>query len=212
MNTKHYTNLPVSVYNSITEFAGNKCLLVKKTKVQGSRARNCHYNVADTVKVEGGKAINGWLLNRGSQFINNGVWLWTFHSVWEDANGDWYDITPDANNEREYSTFVPDAVRVVDMVEGINYNDCVYFSSESIFTLVTNAPVEQLVWTYSGLKHFAPISCSGKYRLIRAEFPHNYDCLKRDYGLEIVDGKLVNHTGSDMVDVRVAFDYSLNLR
>jgi hypothetical protein len=96
--------------------------------------------------------------------------------------------------------------------EGINYNDGVYFSAESIFTLVTNAPVRELVWTYSGLKHFVPISCSGKYRLIRAEFPHNYDCLKRDYGLEIIDGKLVSCTGNDLVDSRLAFDYSLNIR
>lgn len=212
MNTKHYTNLPVSVYNSITEHAGNKCLLVKKIKVDGCKALNCHYNVENVVKNRGGKVINGWLLNRSSQFINNGVWVWTFHSVWEDANGDWFDITPDHNNERDCSTFVPDATRAADMQQGINYNDCVFFSKESIFTLVTSAPIGELVWTYSGLKHFAPISCSGKYLLLRAEFPHNYDSLKRDYGLEIINGKLVNNTGSNMLDSRIAFDYSLNLR
>jgi hypothetical protein len=105
MNTKPYTNLPFSLYNAITEFAGNKCLLVKKVKTDGCRALNCHYNVADVVKAKGGKAINGWLLNRSSQFINNNVWVWTFHSIWEDANGDWFDVTPDKNNERDYSTF-----------------------------------------------------------------------------------------------------------
>lgn len=210
-NTKSYTNLPVNVNAAIEKFAGNSCVLVKKITVTGSKKGNCHLNVAKQVADKGGKIISGWRLNRLPVLINNNAWYWTFHSVWEDADGNWFDITPDANNNREFSTFVADAKRFADLVEGISYNDCVIFSKASILSMATGAPVGELVWTYSSMSGYAPIECDGAYRWLFAEYPHNYVHLKADYGVEIIEGSLVSCTGSDVVPVTLAFDYSFSM-
>lgn len=210
-NTKSYTNLPLIVNTAITEFAGNSCVLVKKITVAGSTKGDCHLNVAKQVEEKGGKIISGWRLNRSPVLINNNAWYWTFHGIWEDVEGNWFDITPDNNNKREFTTFVADAKRYADLVEGVSYNDCVIFSKASILSMATRVPAGKLVWTYSSMSGFAPIECDGTYRWLFAEYPHNYAHLKQDYGVEIVDGALVSCVGADGVLSTIAFDYSFSM-
>lgn len=207
-NTKSYAGLPVNVATAMADFAGNSCVKVKKITVAGYKPLNCHFNVAKHVEANGGKAVNGWLLTRSAKFFEQGVWHFSFHSIWEDESGDWFDVTPDYHNQREFSAFVPDAQRIVDLVAGISFNDCVYFTKDSVVPYIKPVPAETLVWTYSGLQGFVPIARDGAYKWLRPEYPDNYAQLKRDYGVEIVDGALVGQNGCDEVPVAISFEYS----
>lgn len=210
-NTKSYAGLPVNVATAMADFAGNGCVKVKKIAVAGYKPLNCHFNVAKHVEANGGKLINGWLLTRNAKFFEQGVWHFSFHSIWEDESGDWFDVTPDHHNQREYSAFVPDAWRRVDIDAGVSFNDCVYFTRDSLVSYVKRAPVEKLVWTYSGLQGFEPIERDGTYKWLRPEYPGNYEQLKRDYGVEIVDGELVGLNGRRELPVGISFEYSCSL-
>ncbi len=210
-NTKSYAGLPVNVATAMADFAGNSCVKVKKITVAGYKALNCHFNVAKHIEKNGGKVVNGWLLTRNAGFFEQGVWHFSFHSIWEDVNGDWFDVTPDNNNQREFSAFVPDAERAIDLVAGVAFNDCVYFTKSSVVPYVTGAPVEKLVWSYSQLQCFASLDCDGTYKFVSPEYPHNYVHLKEDYGIEIIEGSLVSCAGSNEVPAIIAFDYSFSM-
>lgn len=210
-NTKSYAGLPVNVATAMADFAGNSCVKVKKITVAGYKALNCHLNVTKHVELNGGKVVNGWLLSRNAKFFEQGVWHFSFHSIWEDEKGDWFDVTPDRNNQREFSAFVPDVERTVDLVAGISFNDCVYFTRDSVVPYVKAVPAEKLVWTYSGFQCYEPIERDGSYKWLFPEYPDNYVQLKQDYGVEIVNGVWVGGNGCGEVPVTISFDYSFSM-
>ena len=214
MNTKQYTKLPKQVNDAITQLAQSNCLLVPKRSVSNNAANNCHYNVREQVQQHGGKIVNGWLLNRSPALINIGQWHWAFHSVWQTEDGELYDITYDPNNTREFSTFVPDATRTVDLTDGTSYNDVAIMERKSVnepFMQYSGLNYGEAYWTSA--RQYLPISTfDGQYRLLRPEFAHNYVQLERDYGIKVVNGRLSSPRNTTHVPASMLFKYSLSLR
>ena len=63
----------------------------------------------------------------------------------------------------------------------------------------------------TALQGFEPIERDGTYKWLRPEYPGNYEQLKRDYGVEIVDGELVALNGRRELPVGISFEYSCSL-
>jgi len=220
MNTKIYSEkLPLSVRNAMFEFTNEQCLLVKKKLDSNiNKSLNCHYNVEEYVNNCGGNMINGWLLCRNKEFIDNGIWIWTYHSVWRNENGDIYDITIDRHNNRDYSTFNPDKSRNIDLNNGISYNNIIVFQSTfSIANFDGNFEEEieigKAYWTLENRSMLRNIDTyNGQYRLLRSEFPNNIKQLEQEYQLTIVDGKLKSKNAETNVHHNFLFEYSVRSR
>ncbi|MDF9788313.1 hypothetical protein [Polynucleobacter sphagniphilus] len=219
MNTKSYSNLPKTVIDAMREFSDGDCVLVeKKLDTANNKALNCHYNVEKQVKEFGGKVINGWLLSRSSTLINNNLYYWTFHSLWQTDDNKIYDITTDKHNARDFSTFWFDKDRKINLQDGVSYNDIVIFENKSIVSRysgicedVINAG--KVFWTLTTMDRIRSTdSYNGEYRFIRSEFPNNSKLLLEKYNLAIVEGRLKRMDGSDGVHPNCLFEFSLNAR
>lgn len=218
-NTLPYNKLPSLVHEAIKLHTKSSPLLVKqKLDTPNKLPLNCHTNVAKQIEDFGGSLLNGWLLTRKSKLINNGVWRWTYHSVWLKSNDECYDITKDNDNSREYSTFVPDFERNIDLKEGVTYNDIVILDSQDIVDGYNNTGIYDFevkigvaYWVLADLSRIRDTnSYNGQYRLIREEYPKNAKKLEDEYDLKIIDGKLVSNTGKQEVNSNMLFEYSLH--
>ena len=220
MNTKPYTDkLPQPIRSAMKTFAKNECVLVKqKLDTTNNQALNCHYNVKQQVEERGGKVVNGWLLNKENRLISNGVWYWTFHSLWQANDSQIYDITIDNHNAREYSTFWFDENKNIDLEEGISYNDIVIFDNKNSANAFTgNCEVEvvdsKVFWTLTTMQSIRDTSnYNGQYRFLRPEFPNNFAVLKEQYNVEVVNGKLKSMTGEQGIHPNFLFEFNVSLR
>ena len=219
MNTTIYTKLPSLVNDAMVKFALSECILVRKINCPNSKPLNCHLNVAAQIEQLGGKVVNGWLLNRSPQLLGLDVWIFTFHSMWETDNGDLFDITTDKNNGRECSTFFIDkANRKIDLTEGVSFNDVVIFNNvvqSNALKIGANPYFKygEVYWTASNMSLFKTLTESnGEYRFLRAEYPHNYKLLEKQYKLSYTNGTLSLKNGGTHISPYVAFDFSVNLR
>ncbi len=219
LNIKQYDKLPATVVNAMKEFSYGDCALVaKKLDTANNKALNCHYNVEAQVKEFGGKAINGWLLSRTPTLINNNLYYWSFHSLWQKNNDEIYDITIDKHNARDFSTFWFDKDRTINLQDGVSYNDIVVFENKSIVSRYSGICEDiinfgKVYWTLTTMDRIrATDNYNGEYRFIRKEFPKNAELLLEKYNLAIVDGRLNKMDDSDGVHPNCLFEFSLNAR
>jgi hypothetical protein len=219
LNIKKYDKLPSTVLSAMKDFSNGDCtLVVKKLDTANNKALNCHYNVDAQVNEFGGKVVNGWLLSRSSNLINNNLYYWSFHSLWQKNDDEIYDITIDKHNARDLSTFWFDNDRKINLTDGVSYNDIVIFENKSIISRYRGIcedviNVGKVFWTLTTMDRIRSIdNYNGEYRFIRAEFPKNTDLLLKQYKLAIVDGKLTATDGSDGVHPNCLFEFSLNAR
>jgi hypothetical protein len=218
-NTLAYDKLPSLVNNSIKSFTGNSPLLVKqKLDTPNSKPLNCHYNVANQIELAGGSLLNGWLLTKKSSLVNRGIWRWTYHSLWLKTHEECYDITKDKENSRDYSTFVPDNNRKVNLKVGITYNDILIIENQELADAYNETGIYDFdvkigvaYWVLPDISRIRETkSFDGKYRLIRPEFPLNSKMLEEQYDLKIINGKLVSNTGTQEVNSNMLFEFSLS--
>ena len=220
LNTKPYTDrIPQSIRSAMTLFTNSECILVKqKLDTINNRPLNCHYNVKNQVQEFGGKVINGWILNKESRLINNGIWYWSFHSLWKANDNEIYDITIDKHNAREYSTFWYDNERSIDLAEGISYNDILIFDSKHIansFKGICDVDIvdSKVYWTLTTKQYIRDTATyNGQYRFLRPEFPNNYQVLKEQYNIEVVNGKLKSLTNEEGVHPHFLFEFNVSAR
>lgn len=96
--------------------AEEDCRLMPLTGVPDfvPEASNCHLNVLIQSRLDGGHAAFGWLLweDRASGYCEA-----MFHSIWVDAGGRAFDITPRVDAEL-LVMFVPDAQRQISLFGG----------------------------------------------------------------------------------------------
>jgi hypothetical protein len=217
-NTKSYQEkLPKIVGENIRKFTGNECVLVKKKlDTSNNQPLNCHNNVDIQVKSYGGTCINGWLLSKVAALTNIGLWRWTYHSIWQTETGEIYDITKDTINTRDYSPFVLDNNRKIDLINGISYNDIVIFEKEDLAQhyadgMKIEVNTGEIFWILSDLTQIRESKIyNGQYRYIRPEFPANYKQLEIDFQVTVKDGKLSSLTGNDIADPKMLFEYSIH--
>lgn len=225
--TSYADKLPPSLNNALKLFAGNECVMVRYIKGKGkpkAKAGNCHMNVKAFVDIQGGRSISGWILNRDSKRSDRGLYVWSFHSIWEMPDGKWVDVTEDRRyTGRDKSIFVPDAVRLPNIAEGLSYNSFMVFTEPHFAAhygksigveLITN----KIYWTDSAmLRVMDTDQHNGIYRWIGPDYPQNTKRMCDEYELDIVNGKPVPKPGSRYADfgafpMKMLFDYSINSR
>ena len=69
----------------------------------GYHSSGCHLNVKHRVSTHGGLRVHGWVVWQYPGFAQA-----EFHSVWEDNQGNIFDITPHRNGQAEVM-FIPDS-------------------------------------------------------------------------------------------------------
>jgi hypothetical protein len=222
-NSKIYNDkLPLKIQKPLKDFAGNDCLLIQKNHKEfglSNRALNCHNNVNQYVSSFGGKIISGWILNKNKQLNNAGLWSWTFHSVWLTDENELFDVTDEKHYiNSKYVTFTPDSTRKIDFVEGISYNNIVIFDNERLATHYGNCIGAEIsagvvYWISSDMRRVKKMNehC-GQYRLLNEEYKNNQKLLHLNYGISIIDNKIVvTDSANDYVTADIFFDFSLSL-
>lgn len=218
-NTLTYDKLPTIVNNGIKSHTSNTPILVKqKLDTSNKQILNCHTNVSKQIEEFGGSLLNGWLLTKKSSLINNGIWRWTYHSVWMKNNDECYDITKDKDNSRDYSTFVVDSNRKINLKVGITYNDILIIESQELVSAYNETGAYDFevksgvaYWVLPDLSRIRDtVNYDGRYRLIRPEYPLNSKMIEEQYDLKIINGKLVSNTGSQEVNSNMLFEFSLH--
>lgn len=226
LDTTSYTDkLSASLNSVLLTFAGTECVMVRKAKdkdkIKG-KAGNCHMNVKLYIDKHGGTAVSGWLLNRISKLLDKGMYVWSFHSVWQKPDGKWLDVTDDKYYVgRDKSIFLHDSKRVPDLAEGISYNNFLVFT-ESAFAkhygnsvgieIKANTPY----WCDSVMLRLLGVDeHSGAYRLLSADYPDNKKRLSEEYGVDFVGGQPVPKPGSKYENtqgfpIKMVFDYSIS--
>lgn len=190
--TKQYSSkLPSSVNDVLWKFSGNYCLAVKRlgeTLGLNQSEGNCHLNVLEHVAAYGGKMVNGWLLAKNSRLNKCGVWLWSFHSVWQTDDGLLVDVTKDDLYKGEKRTiFLRDNARRFYPSEGISHNNIVVFENWRISkhfseNVKTSLRPNKVYWTNENLAIVKPLEeHTGQYRLLKG-YPKNQQLLVEQYG------------------------------
>lgn len=215
--------LPENITGALKDFSGNECYLIKREvdrKSLLSNKNNCHNNVQHYVEKFGGERLNGWLLYRNEQWIDEmGMWVWHYHSAWITPKGKVVDVTDDILYRKlPLSTFIPDTKRKVDLENGVAYNTIVILDNYRIADRLAQASGEErklsagvVYWTNNNVKYFRGLDeHSGQYKLIRKEYPQNIELLEKEYDCKVSGGKLVpNDPNHSMFQPDIFFDYSL---
>jgi hypothetical protein len=221
-NAKNYTDkLPKSIRQPLKQFAGNDCLLVKRLSDDLSletKEGNCHFNVKGYVDTLGGKMLNGWLLCRNKKFMNVGMWVWSFHSIWLTDENELLDITEDQNYKNNtFTTFIPDVIRKVDMDEGINYNSIVIFDNKPFAkhfgdAIGVDIKADVIYWVSDDMMRVKELTeHSGQYRWLHKGYTKNHSLLYEKYGIAIVDNRVIEiDAANDQLSADVLFDFSLS--
>jgi len=221
--TSYSDKLPFGLNVALKELTGGECIMVRlaapKDRVV-TREHDCHENVRLAIEKFGGGFVSGWLLARLPKEIENGLYIWSFHSVWRKPDGKLLDVTKDRNYKgRDKTIFVPDSLRVPDMIENISYNNFVVFTERSYAAsysrrigveIHTNTPY----WADDQLSRLLKIQeHSGKYRQILSNDCPNLRHMCDEYEVDVIRGQLVPRPGSKYSDGNIPssifFDYSL---
>jgi hypothetical protein len=182
---------------------------------------NCHLNVRNYIDAYGGSSVSGWILNRVTKLIENGIYVWSFHSVWLKPDDKAIDVTDDLYYKgRDKIIFILDSNRVPNLTEGLFYNNFIVIDSIKTARMYSAAIGKDIqtntpYWCNNALNQFFDLDeHSGVYRSISSVFPNNKQILADEYGVDIVNGKLVarqesNNSNSEFIK-KLVFDFSLS--
>lgn len=225
LDTTLYTDkLPASLNDVLKSFANGECVMVRKAKDKDKfigKAGNCHVNVKNCIDKHGGNSISGWLLNRDQLRSERGMYVWSFHSVWQKPDGKLLDVTEDRHYVgRDKTIFVPDANRKPDLVKGSAYNNFIVFTDLAFANYYGNSVGKNLIpnkvyWSNNTMQHLlSEDEHSGEYLLI-INYPDNYKNMCDEYQVDYIDGKFVKRDSSDVsggLPIKILFDYNLKNR
>jgi hypothetical protein len=219
-----YTNkIPAAVRDGMSQLTANDCFLIKR-RTKGLTGegiqRNCHFNVQNWVDKIGGERLCGWLLCRNRSLMSDGVWVWSFHSVWKTPEEEVVDVTQDKTYDgADFTTVWLDKSRDIDLIEGTSYNNVVVFETNTAAkTYTKHSGIEVFsgipYWITPNMQTALPIADhSGKYRWLNSTFPNNIKLLESEYNCKLVEGRFIPNEGaSGKVSINVAFDYSVSIR
>lgn len=225
--TSYADKLTPQLNELLKSFAGSECIMVRKIKEKDSmkgKAGNCHLNVKNYIDKFGGTSISGWLLNRIPSFMDKGMYVWSFHSVWLKPDGNLLDVTDDKHYiGRDKSIFIPDTLRSPNLVEGTSYNNFLVFTGKAFAehygrSIGKEINSHTLYWCDTVMTRLIEINeHSGVYRLLSKDYPNNLQRMCDEYELEIVNGKPVPKAGSKYEGIgalppTLVFDYSISSR
>lgn len=227
-NSTSYTDkLPHAMNNMLKSFTGSECIMVRKQKNKPSNNNTqgqCHLNVKNCITKDGGISVSGWLLNRIPSLITMGIYVWSFHSVWQSPDNKLIDVTEDENYiGRDKSIFIPDIHRTPDLKNGTSYNNFMTFTDRNIAkyygsSIGKNIEINELYWCDNTMTMLLNLNeHSGTYHYLNAIYPDNLKKFKDELECEIVNGRPIPRPGSKYEEIgafpaTVFFDYSLSYK
>ena len=218
-SVKPYNNkLPLEIRDRINQFTNNECILVKKDFHHSySQKQNCHYNVQSFVNENGGDIIFGWQLQRKLKLIRAGIWLWSFHSLWQKNDNEYYDLTEDVISRKQYSTFIADSNRFFDYKNGQTYNDIVILEKNydrKLFEPKCDFKIEagKVYWTLYDFSRIKEVDVTndqdGICRIITPSYPKNIALLYKKYQIKPQDG-LIKKLYKAHLDSDILFNFNM---
>ncbi len=218
----HTDKLPPNIVDGLKNFSESDCYLIKRDVDRKSilcASNNCHINVQKRVDKYGGEMVNGWLLARRSMLLEMGVWVWFYHSVWVTPKQKIVDVTDNEDYKNlPLSTFIPDKNRLVNIPNGIAFNTIVIFDNQRVANQFEVASGEDrrliegvVYWTTNSVKHFREMhEHTGKYKLIRREYPQNKIEFEEKYKCKIEGNRIVPlDIENNMIKSDLFFDFSI---
>ncbi|MEI7532561.1 MAG: hypothetical protein WCK52_11595 [Betaproteobacteria bacterium] len=214
------SKLPPKILQPLLEFSqSNECFLIPRNLDRSvfNTEFECHGNVSAQVKTESGKQIFGWALVRNKKLFRKGIWVFSFHSVWLCPEGHLIDITIDMENPEDFTVFIPDSTRSVDLVKGITYHDL--FITEEFAPVAPklvakyNLRPHKLYWSLNNLTGFQSLeSSNGQAYLLNGLYLENEEKLFQEYSVKVVNGELISSIKENRDLTKMHYEYLLNLK
>ena len=216
MKVKRYVgSIPANVSKAMGRFAGGVLASVDRIASDDALQQgSCHPNVAEWIEDNGGKAVTGWLLVKKSSFISRGIWVWVFHTVWQDKKGNLIDITSQGElHDVEKSIFWIDISRKPDLKEGLTFNNIMVVDGSAFAKQcgdLNNMEINagELYWVAPDMKLLKPLKMhGGMYRWLNFKYCDNIKLFEKITGFSFHDYiKFANKK----IDKELVFDFSLN--
>lgn len=216
MKVKRYVgSIPANVSKAMGRFAGGVLASVDRIASDAALQQgSCHPNVAEWVEDNGGKAVTGWLLVKKSSFISRGIWVWVFHTVWQDKKGNLFDITYQGElHDVEKSIFWIDISRKPNLKEGLTFNNVVVVDGSAFakqYGDLNNMEINagELYWAAPDMKLLKPLKMhGGMYRWLNLKYCDNIKIFEKITGCNFHD---YMGFGNKKIDKELVFDFSLN--
>jgi hypothetical protein len=109
-----------------TKVSSHEPVFVPVRPGEGCEKRDCHRNVPQVIESHGGDMVTGWIVWETPGFGLE----FEFHAIWQSPDGDWCDVTPQADGETQI-LFLPDPEKQFDFTgETLHYNRCFPLSDD----------------------------------------------------------------------------------
>lgn len=217
----HYKNkLPKTIVQAMQQVTGDDCYIINR-RIKGvtgnGENNNCHFNVQDLVERIGGERISGWLLLRDKALYRNGIYVWTFHSIWKTPENKYVDVTKSEQYGNEkLATFWHDSQRHADLIEGTAFNSVITLENEKAVQIIEKATstllaIEKAYWTVNDMRLFSELDDhSGEYRFLLNQYPQNIKLLEEKYNCKMEGRGFVSNNGDDTVSSKMLFDFAVS--
>ena len=212
--------IPNLVYAAMHSFTQSDVVLVpihKPGKTVTNNRNHSHKNVDEWIESMGGYRVSGWTLDRNKKQLNDGIFVWKFHSDWLTNDGKLLNVTIDTRHVNlDKHTFWHDAHRYADLHEGYTFND-VFITTNQNIAMRFKIEANKLYWFAGG--YFKPIEeFDGKCFWLQQEYPNNFDKLEKEWGVKLVktekgfaptQSKAPNDLDKDAHALNILFRFSL---
>jgi hypothetical protein len=199
--------IPFEVKNAIGSLAKGNIHKVKNKPISEYSDGLCHRNVKKHVEQCGGEQLYGWVLSNLKAYIENGLYIWAFHSVWRETKER---MPINVNNvagleKSKFIIFWEDRLRSYNFEEDMSYNNIFVLSNEKkkwAFEQQFKMEIEVGVayWHSENLAKDIG-SSSGQYRALIN--PNNKEKLINEFGTNLA-------IMSDNDRAEAGFKYSLD--
>jgi len=180
--------IPAEIYSPMQAFTQSDVFLVPIHKAGKSVTNNrnhSHKNVEDWIESLGGYRIGGWTLDRNNKQLNEGIYVWRFHSDWLTNDNKLVNVTIDNRHlNLDKHTFWHDTTRHADLNEGYTYND-LFITPSKTAAAKFNVDVGRLYWFAGGF--FKPVEeFDGRCYWLQEDYPKNFERLETEWGIRLM--------------------------
>lgn len=211
--------IPKTVRDAMKGVSDADCYRIKRRintmQVKGD-ANNSHTTVQEIVDTLGGERIGGWLLSKDKHALKIGIYIWIFHSIWKNSEGEYIDVSKNESygNAKE-SIFWIDTERSANLDEGMAYNLVAILENFKAAAHLSETSYKQLTpgkpyWAEKKLRFFKEFNeHTGVYRMIDSSNPQNIKRLEEQYDCKVISGHVVPNNQTNRISTQMFFDFSI---
>ena len=180
--------IPANVHAAMHGLTQSEVVLVpihKPGKTVTNNRNHSHRNVEDWIESMGGSRVSGWTLDRNNKQLNDGIYVWRFHSNWLTSDHRLLNVTIDNRHVNlDKHTFWHDTLRSADLSEGYTYND-IFITNNNAVAAKFKIEADKLYWFAGGF--FKPVEeFDGRCYWLQEDYPHNFERLEKGWGIHLI--------------------------